>query len=227
MAGAYDTGYHDFDSVTFFVPREVFPAWSGTDSEFSEIAVRCVPGADLDLVKVDLKERLGLRANVYTWEDQHSVWLGAVRNERTILLVLLGFFMLLVVTITFSVLTMLVQQKVRDIGILSSMGASAGGVASVFALSGVMIATLGGIFGLAGGTTLNFKLNAVKDWIEETFGIEVFSKEVYAFTEIPVANDHLLNVAIALVTILFAVVTCLIPAWRAGRLDPVEALRHD
>lgn len=227
IAGAYDTGYDGVDGATLFIQREDFPAWAGTSAEFNEIVVRCAPGSDLGEVAQDLRQAFSGDAGVETWEDRHATWLGAVRNERNILFVLFGFFLLLVCTITFSVLTMLVQQKVRDIGILSSMGATAGGVATVFTLSGVMIASLGGLMGLGGGMLLNAQMNNVKDWIESTFGVQIFDKAVYAFSEIPVADDFSINVSIALATVVGAVVPCLYPAWRAGRLDPVEALRHD
>lgn len=227
ISGAYDTGYDGVDGATLFIKRGDFPSWAGTSAEFNEIVLRCAPGSELDAVALDIREAFGGDADVETWEDRHATWLGAVRNERNILFVLFGFFLLLVCTITFSVLTMLVQQKVRDIGILSSMGATAGGVATVFAMSGVMIATIGGLMGLGGGTLLNHQMNNVKDWIEVTFGVQIFDKAVYAFSEIPVAHDMELNVTIALYTVIGAVVPCLYPAWRAGRLDPVEALRHD
>jgi lipoprotein-releasing system permease protein len=168
-----------------------------------------------------------MTSQVETWEDRHHIWLGAVENERNILLVIFLFFLLLVCTITFSVLTMMVQQKVRDIGILSAMGAPAGGIGAVFATCGIYIATLGGLFGLGAGIALAANINKVKDAIEDLLGIEIFKKEIYAFSEIPVSLDHTLNVAIAGTTVIGAVLICMMPAFRAARMDPVEALRHD
>ncbi len=115
----------------------------------------------------------------------------------------------------------------RDIGILSAMGAPAGGVGAVFAVCGIYIATLGGLFGLVSGVALAANINKVKDALEDLLGIEIFKKEIYAFSEIPVALDHTLNVAIAGITVVGAVLICMMPAFRAARMDPVEALRHE
>lgn len=231
IAGAYSTDYDKFDGSTMFISRDDFPGWAGTAQEFNEIAVRGVDGADLsslrDELRAELESTFRMSCIVETWEDRHAVWLGAVKNERNILFVLFGFFLVLVCTITFSVLTMLVQQKVRDIGILSSMGATAGGVGTVFALSGVMIATLGGLFGLVFGELLAVKINAVKDFIEGLLGIEIFSKKIYAFSEIPMDNSHSVNLWITAATVFFAVFVSLVPALRAAWLDPVDALRHE
>ncbi len=230
VAGAYRTGHYNHDQATVYISHKDFVRWTGTQHQVSELYVSVDEGADLDRVRDELDAKLrdiGMVSTVETWEDRHRIWLGAVENERNILLVIFFFFLLLVCTITFSVLTMMVQQKVRDIGILSAMGAPAGGVGGVFATCGIYIATLGGVFGLVAGIALASNINAVKDFIEDTFDIEVFQKEVYAFTEIPVALDHQWNAAIAGATVVGAVLICLLPAFRAARMDPVEALRHE
>jgi lipoprotein-releasing system permease protein len=230
ISGTFETGKHDFDTATVFVPRDAFRAWTGTQQEFSELYVRCRDGADLEHVRDELRSAFRdarLPASVETWMDRHSVYLGAVENERNILAFVLSLFVLLTCTITFSMLTMMVQEKVRDIGILSAMGASAGGIGAVFALCGLYVAGLGGALGLLLGELLSRHINDVKDWIESTFGIQVFNRDVYAFTEIPTSIHQDLNVAIVVGTACFSVFICLLPALRAARMDPVEALRHE
>lgn len=230
VSGAYNTGHYNHDQGNVYISRDDFRFWSGTKHEVSELYVSVREDADLNQVKLELEAKLrsiGLTSQVETWEDRHAIWLGAVENERNILLVIFLFFLLLVCTITFSVLTMMVQQKVRDIGILSAMGAPATGIGSVFATCGIYIATLGGLFGLGAGIALASNINKVKDVLEDLLGFQVFKKEIYAFSEIPIAMDHTLNVAIAGITVIGAVLICMMPAFRAARMDPVEALRHE
>ena len=93
-------------------------------------------------------------ADIETWYDRNRIFLNAVENERNILAFVLSLFVLLTCTITFSMLTMMVQEKIRDIGILSAMGASQSGIGSVFAICGVFISGVGGAFGLGAGTLL-------------------------------------------------------------------------
>ncbi len=230
ISGAFHTGHYDFDMNHVFIENADFRVWSGTKYEVSEVYVRVEEGVDLDRVKAALNielERAGLFAEVQTWRDRHAIMLGAVENERNILGIVLFLFVLLTCTVTFSMLAMMVQEKIRDIGILSAMGASAPGIGAIFALCGGLIATVGGVLGLVAGTYASLHVNELKDWIEVTFDIEIFQKNVYAFTDIPASIHHGLDGAITLVTILFAVLICLIPAWKAANMDPVQALRHE
>ena len=230
IAGAFRTDHHPFDMASVFVERQAFLDWTGTATEVSELYVRVEEGLPPDGVRDGLEtalRRAGLDAQVETWMDRHKVYLGAVENERNILGFVLSLFVLLTCTITFSMLTMMVQEKVRDIGILSAMGASAAGVGAIFAMAGATIAAGGAALGLLAGESVARHVNAVKDWIESTFGIQIFRRDVYAFTDIPSVVDGRLNLAIAGVTVAFAIVICMLPALRAARLDPVEALRHE
>ncbi len=235
VAGAFSTGHHESDMSRIMLSSDAFRRWSKTFHEVSEVYVSvALDGVDeLAAIRGDLEaafDAAGFTSRqviVESWRDRHRILLGAVENERNILFIVLGMFVLLTCLITFAVLWTLVQEKTRDIGILSTMGAAPLGVGGLFTLCGTLISAAGCVVGLVLGTLIVVNVNAIKDWIENTFGVEIFRRDVYAFTEIPAKLDHGLNLMIVVVTIFFSALICLWPAWRAGRMNPVEALRHE
>ena len=230
IAGAFRTNHHPTDMANVYVERQDFLDWCGTSTEVSELYVRVEDGRDLASVRDELKAALrsaGLPCEVETWQDRHRVYLGAVENERTILFCVLAFFVLLTCTITFCMMIMMVQEKIRDIGILSAMGASSAGIGTIFAVAGGAIATGGAVAGYFAGEAVARNVDGVKNWLEGTFGIQIFRRDVYAFTKIPSVVSGELDVLICGATVVFALLICMLPALRAARLDPVEALRHE
>ena len=124
-------------------------------------------------------------------------------------------------------LVMLVKNKGRDIAILRTMGAGQGAILRIFFMSGAAIGLAGTLFGLVFGLLFCLNIEAIQTFIEWVTGVQVFNADVYFLAHVPAKVDW---GEVALVTLwsLFAAFTfTLLPAWRASRLDPVEALRYE
>jgi lipoprotein-releasing system permease protein len=127
----------------------------------------------------------------------------------------------------FAILSMMVTEKRRDIGILSALGATPGGVTWLFVLIGFWDAAIGGLGGAILGTWAALKIDSIERWLSSTFRIEIFNRKVYLFDHIPaVVNPVWVGVIVLgafVVTILFA----FLPAIKAGRMHPLDALRYE
>jgi lipoprotein-releasing system permease protein len=164
---------------------------------------------------------------VRTWEDFKRTLLGAIQNEKTLMAIMLSLVLIVAGFTIFAILSMMVTEKRRDIGILSALGATPNGVLGLFLLIGLWDALLGASAGAVIGTWLAFKIDPIERWLSSTFGVQIFNRDVYLFDHIPAVVDP---VAVALIvmgafvcTLLFA----LIPAWKAGRMHPLDALRYE
>ena len=122
---------------------------------------------------------------------------------------------------------MLVKDKVRDIPILRTMGATRGSIMRIFLLTGSTIGASGTIAGLLLGLLVAHNLEGVRQIINKSFGLNVFDPNFYLLSRLPsvvVASDVITVTSLALGLSLIATIY---PAWRAARLDPVEALRYE
>ena len=124
-------------------------------------------------------------------------------------------------------LVMLVNEKQADIAILRTLGASPGSILRIFMTSGIINGLIGTGVGVLLGILLASNLPDIISWLETTFNLTVFPKDVYFVSELPTAlvwND-VSNIAIIAFGI--SVLATLYPSWKASRTQPAEALRYE
>jgi lipoprotein-releasing system permease protein len=164
---------------------------------------------------------------IKTWEQKQGPLLAAVEIETGILNVLL---FLIIAVAGFGILAiffMIVVEKTRDIGILKALGASSGGVMSIFLSYGLALGVVGSGVGVLLGLFFVRYINEFESVITAVTGRKVFDDKIYYFPEIPtkVQPDMIFWVTCGAIAI--AVLASVLPARRAARLRPVEALRYE
>lgn len=164
---------------------------------------------------------------VRTWEQKQGPLLAAVEVESAILNVLL---FLIIAVAGFGILAiffMIVVEKTKDIGILKSLGASSGGVMSIFLSYGLALGIVGSGVGVILGLAFVDNINLIESWITWITGRKVFDEKIYYFPEIPTLVNPVMVVWVAIGAMAIAVLASILPARRASRFHPVEALRYE
>ncbi len=147
--------------------------------------------------------------------------------ETTILNMLL---FLIIAVAGFGILAiffMIVVEKTRDIGILKSLGASGRGVMGIFLSYGLSLGLVGSGVGMVLGLLFVAYINEIADCIGWMTGHEVFDPTIYYFNSIPTIVEPFTVGWIVLGAVVIAVLASVLPARRAARLHPVEALRYE
>ena len=230
----YESKMSEYDSNFVFVPiaalqrmRGMIDPQTGIPS-INSIQVKLKDGADLDIVRDRLRK--AFPAELYaisTWRDKQGPLLSAVDMEMAVLNILL--FMIIAVA-GFGILAiffMIVVEKTRDIGILKSLGASSTGVAGIFLGYGLFLGAVGAGAGLALGLAITWNINRIRAAVEWFTGERVFDPSIYYFFKIPTIVHPATVLWIIAGAVAIAVAASVLPALRAARLHPVEALRHD
>lgn len=230
VGGAVKTGHFQHDTKTVYVELGAMFAFAQSSSDASEICVRAAPGVLPDDLAQAIQEAVGLdQAPVFvaTWEDRNIGLLAPVRNQRAILMVIMLFFVLVACFNVFATLTILVTDKIRDIGLLTAIGSTTLSIVKVFTICGLILSVVGGALGAVSGVVVSYRMNWLNDTIERVAGVRIFNRSIYAFDQIPITVEPWFVATVLLCTIGFAVLCAFVPAIRAGRMDPVAALRYD
>jgi lipoprotein-releasing system permease protein len=232
----YESKMSEYDSTFAFVPIEKLQHSRGMINPqtgigaVTSIQIKLKKGMDLNAARDALRDEFPPShelVEVRSWRDTQGPLLAAVQMETTILNILL--FMIIAVA-GFGILAtffMIVVEKTRDIGVLKSLGASSGGIATIFLGYGVLLGSVGSGVGLICGLVFVWKINDIAKIIEWITGREVFDPTVYYFDSIPTMIQPFMLVWVTLGSIAIAILASVLPSIRAARMHPVEALRYE
>lgn len=248
------TGVYEIDSVCVYIDFEMMQKimqmnplkkadGSGTTpARASQVLIKLAEGQDLLETRRLLSKEWaahcrgwmdeGLDAmhqvEINTWEEQQAQFIAAVQKEKILVLTLFAVISAVAIFLVLCIFYMIVTEKTRDIGILKSVGASAGGVAGVFLAYGAAIGVVGGALGVWLGTVFVHNINTIQDWMARIHpGLRIWSAEVYTFDIIPDTVKPDEAAVIFIVAVISSVLGATFPALRAGRTWPVEALRYE
>jgi len=219
VAGTPDSGFFDYDTSRVYLHLSEAQRLFGLGDGTTAMQVRCDAAADVPVVRARLQAALGDGLWVTDLIEQNRAFFAALRTEKLVSFLVIGLIMLVAALNIASTLILMVMEKVRDIGTLLSMGATSRGVMTVFLLQGAII----GVVGTAGGCVLGVSAA----WVMDTYRLWALDPDVYFIDYLPFKVRLLDFLGTAAVALGISFVATLYPAWRASRLDPVEALRNE
>jgi lipoprotein-releasing system permease protein len=224
--GIFDVGFNDFNASVVVISlanaQDMFTYGDGVQG----LMIKLHDPFEADVVKGDLEKVLGPGYEVTTWLQESSM-LSAVAVEKNVMFIILFCIMIVAALCILSALITFVVQKTREIGMLKALGATDFQVGGLFLSQSAFIGTVGVLAGLGLGFLAITYRNEFLHFMRWATGMELFPASIYGFTELPaliVPSDILLICGSAFV---ICIVGGVLPAWRAWRLKPVEALRYE
>src|SRR5450432_1824726 len=185
VTGIFETGQYLHDSEFLLVPIFIGQELYGLGDSLHGLTVKTADPYDAARVKQEIGKFLPPGEYAQTWIEMNKQYFDAVRLERSVMAFLLFF---IVVVAAFGIMNTLITvtvQKTRDIGIMKAIGANIWQIVWVFLGQGVVVGVFGTLSGLGLGMTLIRYRSEFSHWLANTFGFEVFPKQVYQFSEIP------------------------------------------
>ncbi|MFH1803406.1 MAG: lipoprotein-releasing ABC transporter permease subunit [Pseudomonadota bacterium] len=228
IVGLFDIGMYEYDSGFIFMPLEAAQTYFRLPEKITHFEVMLEKPSELASSMNDLLRNLsGESLRLVDWQKSNSSFFNALQVERNVMFLILTLIILVAAFNIISGMVMLVKDKGRDIAILRTMGATRSSVMKIFFLSGASIGVLGTLSGLILGVLFCLNIENIRQFIQTLTGTDLFSAEIYFLSQLPADMDVGEVVMVCVMALTLSFLATIYPAWRASRLDPVEALRYE
>lgn len=237
VAGSFRTGDNESDLGKLYFDRRELADFLGDSQSYSQVCLRLhdyerdgealVNDLRRQLPELKLVELGYIDHQIQTWENFRITTLGAIENERNLMAIMLSLILMVAGFTVFAILTMMVAEKRRDIGILRSLGATSGGVLKLFLMIAFWDALLGSLIGSVLGILAALRIDAIEAALSSGLGVEIINREVYLFDHIPTVLNPLHITTIIVAAFALSIFFAAVPAWRAARLTPMDSIRYE
>jgi len=225
VVGTFASGRYDYDANMVFISLKDAKELFGKNS-VSGIGIKVDNEFNVNKIKNSLQGELHYPYIVRSWMDLDKNLMRALAIEKKIMFIILALIIMVACFNIASTLIMQVLEKTKDIGILRAIGATTGDVKKIFITLGFSIGLVGAFLGTVLGVAIAVNINTIADYIEGITGVSLFPSDIYYLSEIPVKIVPGDVTFIAVFSLFLAVLASLYPAWKASRLNPVDAIRY-
>ncbi len=223
----FQIGMAEYDATFVFMPLEEAQAYLNLDDEAAAIEIFLDDPENVEEMRPLIEEAVARPGFTVSWRNRNAVFFGLLALERNVMFVIVALVVLVAAMNIISSLIMLVKEKGRDIAILRTMGATKGSIMRIFFMTGALIGTLGTFAGLALGSFICFHIDYLEKLVTWATGQNPFQNGSYFIDQLPARMDPKETLTIVLLSLALSYLATIPPAWRAAKLDPVEALRYE
>ncbi len=227
IVAEFEIGMSEYDSAFVFMPLKEAQAYFNRANDVTAIEVYVDNPDEVDRYAKLITAAAGRPIFLVDWRRRNKTFFTALQVERNVMFLILTLIVLVAALNIVSGLIMLVKDKGPDIGIIRTMGATQGAIMRIFVITGASIGVVGTLIGFIAGTLVCLNADAIRRGLSILLRTDIFPSDIYFLSKLPAEMSAAETSAVVILSLTLSLLATLYPAWRAARLDPVEALRYE
>jgi lipoprotein-releasing system permease protein len=226
LVGTFDAGHYEYDSGLALMhvddAARLFRVAGPTG-----VQLRLKDAQQAREVADEIQMRLGAAVRVSDWTRTNRNWFQAVQIEKRLMFIILTLIVAVAAFNLVSTLVMTVTDKQADIAILRTLGASPRSIMTIFMVQGAASGVIGTLAGMGMGLLVAFNVDVIVPAIERALHMSFLPGSVYLISHMPSDPQSADILPVVAISLALAFVATVYPSWRASRVQPAEALRHE
>ena len=218
VGGIFQSGFYEYDLNMVLIQLQTAQYITYSDETVGRLSVRLDNPYDAQELIYDVARKLPTDLYIGTWGEQNRALLSALTLEKTIMLVVFSLIAIVAGFLIWITLNTLVREKTKDIGIMRAMGFSKKNIMLIFLIQGIILGIIGIILGIIVSLILLYYI--------KNYAVDLVSN-IYYLKDIPI-EISLKEIAIIVgANFIVILISSIFPAYRAAKLENVEALRYE
>ena len=227
ITAIFEVGMSEYDSSIVYMPLQEAQLYFNSEGKAQSIEVFVDSPDQVDTLKPLIEQAAQRPVMLTDWRQRNQTFFSALQVERNVMFMILTLIVLVAALNIISGLIMLVKDKGSDIAILRTMGASSGAVMRIFFMTGAAIGTVGTFAGVALGVIVCLNVESIRQFFSWISGTVLFDPQLYFLSQLPAEMDVGETITVVIMALTLSFLATIFPAWRASKLDPVQALRYE
>ena len=226
LVGTFEAGHYEYDSGLALMhvddAARLFRVAGPTG-----VQLRLKDAQQAREVADEIQLRLGDSVRITDWTRTNRNWFQAVQIEKRLMFIILTLIVAVAAFNLVSTLVMTVTDKQADIAILRTLGASPRSIMTIFMVQGAASGVIGTLVGMGLGLLVAFNVDVIVPAIERALHMSFLPGSVYLISHMPSDPQSADILPVVAISLALAFVATVYPSWRASRVQPAEALRHE
>jgi lipoprotein-releasing system permease protein len=227
VSGIFNMGMAQYDARFVLTSLDTARELHGIEQGAIELRVTTEDHEKAGLFAKAIEEKLGPEYRTMTWMDMRPDLFSALTVEKNLMRFLLAFIAVVAFFCVANNLIVVTVNKTKEIGLLKALGFPTFKIMAVFTWHAVIQCVLGTIGGIGAGLLILHYRNNILRAMRRMFDFELFPKSIYELDKLPSVTTWQDIRLITLLVFVFCLLASIIPAWRAAKMSPVDAIRND